>query len=202
MYSLPSSIEKLIDFFNKLPGIGPKSAARLAFYLLYTPDEFTAQFAELLKDIKGNISFCKICHNLCEGSDVCGICADADRIKEQIMVVEDILDLFAFEQTGDYKGTYHVLGGAISPVQGIGPEDININSLIKRIDGLSGEIELIIATNPNLEGEATGMYLKDELRSNKKVKITRLARGIPTGADLDYADRTTLKRALSGRTSF
>jgi recombination protein RecR len=199
MYKPPAAIERLIDYFNKLPGIGPKSAARLVFHLLYSPEEFSSGFADTLKQVKSSIFFCRNCHNITE-SELCLICEDSSRSESEIMVVEDVLDLFAFEQIGEFKGRYHVLGGVISPVQGIGPEEINVSSLLGRIKKLRGECELIIATNPTLEGEATGMYLKEELKKYPKIIISRLARGIPTGADLDYADRLTLKRALSGRT--
>jgi recombination protein RecR len=201
MYSLPGSVQKLIDLFNRLPGIGPKSSARLVFHILYSPESFSTEFADVLKNLKSQITFCKQCHNLAEGTELCSICADTERNQAEIMVVEDVLDLFAFEQINEYKGTYHVLGGLISPVQGVGPEDINIKSLLSRVKKLP-DCELIIATNPNLEGEATGMFIKEELAKSPNVNFTRLARGIPTGADLDYADRMTLKRALSGRTSF
>ena len=200
MSDLPSSVQRLIDHFSKLPGIGPKSSARMVFHLLHSPESYTTDFSKAIGDMKQNISFCSICHNLAENQDICSICSSEERSQNEILVVEDVLDLFAFERIGEYKGSYHVLGGVISPVQGIGPAEINLDSLFSRIRGMKVDTELIIATNPTLEGEATGMYIKDELEEISTVKITRIARGVPTGADLDYADRMTLKRALQGRT--
>lgn len=203
MQKLPKIVNELIESFSRLPGIGPKSASRIVFHLLYAREQEVVTMSSLLKQLRTDIGFCKICHNLADKTEaICGVCSDTDRNQSEIMIVEDVLDLFAFERTGDYTGLYHVLGGVISPVSGIGPEDINIESLLKRLQKLSGKIELIVATNPTLEGEATGMYIKQELAANPLITITRIARGVPTGADLDYADRLTLKRALSGRNSF
>ncbi|MFQ5492561.1 MAG: recombination mediator RecR [Candidatus Dojkabacteria bacterium] len=201
MSKLPSSVQKLIEHFGRFPGVGPKSAARMVFYLLNSPTDRTDELVGAIDEMKSSIGFCEICNNLAENDAHCLICSDTERRANQLMVVEDVLDLIAFERTGDYLGKYHVLGGVISPVLGIGPEDINLTGLSKRINLHKGELELIIATNPNLEGEATGMYIKEEHKDKDGITITRIARGVPTGADLDYADRLTLKRALSGRTS-
>ncbi|KXK26649.1 MAG: Recombination protein RecR [candidate division WS6 bacterium OLB20] len=205
MKSLPGPVERLIDHFAKLPGIGPKSAARIVFQLVHAPAEYVSDFADSLVSIKRDIAFCRECHNITDqGTDTCAVCSNPSRDHSEILVVEDILDLFAFERTGSYKGIYHVLGGLISPVEGIGPEQLNIGTLVARVKRLVSDstVELVIATNPNLEGEATGMYLKEELEGIAGVSITRLARGLPSGADLDYADSTTLERALSGRSGF
>lgn len=201
MADLPDIVQRLIDSFNKLPGVGPKSAARMVFYLLYAPAKVSDDFAATVVAMKQKITFCPRCHNLSENKELCSICSDPERDQNSILVVEDVLDLFAFERIGDYKGVYHVLGGVISPVQGIGPEELTIASLLNRVAATKTPLELIIATNPNLEGEATGMYIKEKLAGNTQISISRIARGVPTGADLDYADRMTLKRALSGRTS-
>lgn len=200
MKSLPNSVEKLIEHFSKLPGVGPKSASRMAFYLLTASEDRANSFAEAITEMKHSVQFCRVCHNISEEPE-CLICSNDTRDKHQIMVVEDVLDLLAFEKTSEYKGAYHVLGGVISPVNGIGPEDINLASLKSRLNKLEGEVELILATNPNMEGEATAMYIKEEVADSENIKLTRIARGVPSGADLDYADKTTLSRALSGRTN-
>ena len=200
MNSLPQSVQRLIDHFARLPGIGPKSASRIVLYLLNTKRQNVADFAQTLKDIRENTKFCKICHNLSE-QDLCRICTDPKRNDRQIIVVEDVLDLLAFERVGDYPGKYHILGGVISPLHGIGPEDLYIPDLVSRLRSIKYDVELIVATNPNLEGEATAMYLKNELVKLSHVRLTRIARGLPSGADLDYADRNTLLGAFSGRTS-
>jgi recombination protein RecR len=199
--NLPSSVQKLIEHFSKLPGVGPKSASRMVFHLLNSNMDNVVDFANTLKEMKENIKFCLICHNLAESKE-CAICSSTNRDAKQIMVVEDVLDLIAFEKTKKYQGRYHVLGGVISPVNGIGPDEININTLIDRVN--SNEIkEIILATNPNLEGEATAMYISEEIKNiNDKIAVTRIARGIPSGADLDYADDTTLTRSLEGRITF
>jgi recombination protein RecR len=199
VHLLPKNVQKLIDHFTRLPGIGAKTSSRLVLYLLHSPQEYVDDFANKLATLKESVSFCKDCYNLTE-EDYCSICKDEFRDKTKILVVEDVLDLLAFENVGEYKGLYHVLGGLISPIQGIGPEDLNISMLFKRAKLLEGKGEIIIATNPNLEGEATAMYIKEQLRV-EHINITRIARGVPTGADLDYADKVTLLRALQGRNS-
>ena len=200
MHLLPNNVQKLIDSFVRLPGIGEKTASRLVLYLLHSPEIVVQNFAKELSTLKQNVFFCSDCYNLSE-STLCGICNDIYREKNKILVVEDVLDLLAFENIGVYKGVYHVLGGLISPIQGIGPEDLTIGRLLQRIKKIDSEGELILATNPNLEGEATAMYIKEELKDSS-IKISRIARGVPTGADLDYADKVTLLRALQGRNIF
>jgi len=205
MAILPSAILRLIDSFSSLPGIGPKTAARLVFFLVRSQDDYIKVFIDNLESIRSDVAFCKICHNLTSSSSPeCAICRNNNRNKNQILIVEDVLDLYAFERTSAFNGVYHVLGGLISPMKGIGPDQINIQSLIKRIENFSKDeaIEIIIATNPSLEGEATGMYLKDRLHDKLNTNITRLARGLPSGADLDYADQQTLQKSLEGRSAF
>ena len=200
MSSLPQSVQRLIDDFAKLPGIGPKSASRIVLHLLNTKKQNVLNFAADLNEIRTLTRFCKICFNLSE-EEVCRICNDPKRNEQTIIVVEDVLDLLAFERVGEYSGKYHVLGGAISPLRGIGPEDLNIIPLRSRVKDLKHKVELIIATNPNLEGEATAMYIKNELSKLPLISISRIARGLPSGAELDYADRSTLLGALNGRTT-
>lgn len=203
MKSLPRSIERLADYFSSLPGIGPKTAYRLVFHLVHSPKEHISSFAEAINALTKDIAFCGVCRNVMSSDNTtCSICSDGKRDKSTILVVEDILDLFAFENIGTYDGTYHVLGGLISPVQGIGPDQLSIDLLTKRLKTQTEEIELIIATNPNLEGEATGMYLKKEYSHMSNIKISRLARGLPSGADLEYADFSTLDKALLGRSQY
>ena len=197
MHLLPNNVQKLIDYFVRLPGIGGKTASRLVLYLSHSPENFVLDFSKELGTLKTSVSFCKDCYNLSENS-LCSICSNTYREKNVILVVEDVLDLLAFENVGEYKGLYHVLGGLISPIQGIGPEDLTIERLIKRVQNFDKTGELIIATNPNMEGEATAMFIKEELKMSS-IKISRIARGVPTGADLDYADKVTLLRALQGR---
>lgn len=196
---LPRDIEKVINHFSNLPGIGPKSASRIALSMLKTDRLIVEDFAASLLNLKNNISLCENCHNLSDNK-LCPICSDSKRSENQIMVVEDVLDLVAFERTEEYFGQYHVLGGLLSPMQGIGPEDINIKSLLKRLKKISGKIELIIGTSPSLEGEATAMFITEQLNGISEIAITRIARGVPTGADLDYTDKLTLMRSLENRT--
>ena len=200
MHLLPKNVQKLIDHFTRLPGIGGKTSSRLVLYLLHSPKEYVDDFADKLATLKDSVTFCKDCYNLTEGK-LCSICEDEYRDKSKIIVLEDVLDLLAFENVSEYKGLYHILGGLISPIQGIGPEDLTMSMLLKRARALKSNGEIIIATNPNLEGEATAMYIKEQLK-NDDINITRIARGVPTGADLDYADKVTLLRALQGRGSF
>lgn len=191
-------IAALIESFQKLPGIGPKSAQRLTYYLLHVPQSQLDDFAESVAKLKKDTVLCSICKNVAE-TDPCPICSDTSRDKNQILVVEQPLDILAFEKTGRYKGVYHVLHGAISPLENIGPDEIYIQDLVDRTKG--GKLkEIIIATNPTMEGEATAMFINKQLkREDNKLKITRLGMGIPTGADLEYADETTLTQALEGR---
>jgi len=196
--SLPEPIAKLVEAFSRLPGVGPKTASRLTFYLLRAPDEQSSSLADALRDLKQKITFCSVCHNITTNElDPCAICGDTSRDAKVVAVVEEPLDVLALERTGSYNGKYHVLHGAISPVNGIGPDDLKIKELVARVD--QGEIlEIIIATNPGLEGDATAMFIQREL-SGKGVRLTRLARGLPVGGDLEYVDAVTLTRALQGR---
>jgi recombination protein RecR len=193
------AINKLIQEFNKLPGIGPKSAQRLAFYLLRAPDEQSRLLAQAILSLKQKISLCSVCFNVTE-SDPCPICRSDQRDHSQICIVEQPQDILALEHTGIYHGLYHVLHGAISPTEGIGTEDIRIKELLNRLQDGSVK-EVILATNPNLEGEQTAMYLS-RLISPLGIKVTRLARGLPFGTELEYADDVTLTRAIEGRQEF
>lgn len=194
--AVPESVNKLIEAFSRLPGIGPKTASRLTFYLLRAQDDISFTLADALREMKTNTQFCTVCHNISE-SAVCDICGDARRDETMIAVVEEPLDVLAIERTGSYKGKYHVLHGAISPVDGIGPDDLKIKELVARVN--EGKVlELVIATNPGYEGDATAMYIREQVAS-KGVKVTRLARGLPTGGDIEYVDAVTLMRALQGR---
>jgi recombination protein RecR len=192
----PASVIRLIEEFHKLPGVGPKSAQRLTYYLLRMPAEEARALAESILDVKERITFCVTCQNVTD-SDPCRICASDRRDRTIICVVEEPLDILAVERSASYSGLYHVLHGAISPMDGIGPEDLKVQELLSRLR--SGAItEVILATNPNLEGEATAMYLT-RLLLPLGVKVTRLARGLPVGGDLEYADEVTLSRAMEGR---
>jgi len=195
-HSLPAPITKVIDAFASLPGIGPKTASRLTYYLLRSPDEMTQFLAEALSELKENTRFCSTCFNITE-TDPCAICANDRREKEFLMVVEEPLDLVAMERTGSYHGRYHVLHGAIRPVEGIGPDDLKIKELVERVNS-ENILEVIIATNPSTEGEATAFTIQRYL-ANTGVKMTRLARGLPTGGDLEIVDSLTLMKALQGR---
>ncbi len=196
MQPLARPVARLIDEFSRLPGIGPKTASRLTFYLLRAPDEQAQALSDALRDLKSQIVFCSQCYNLAETSP-CPICASPERERDVICVVEEPLDVLAIERTGAHHGLYHVLHGAISPVEGIGPGDLRIGELMTRLQAEPIQ-EVILATNPNLEGEATAMYL-ERLIKPLGVRVTRLARGLPVGGDLEYADEVTLTRALEGR---
>jgi len=190
-------LAELIEAFHKLPGVGPKTAQRLTYYLLHVPQSELDSFAKSLSNLKKDTVLCSICKNVSE-SDPCPICRDKMRDAKTILVVEQPLDILAFEKTGKYKGVYHVLHGSISPLENIGPDELYIEELVKRIG--KGLKEIIIATNPTMEGEATAMYIVKRLKAKtKKVSITRLGMGVPTGADLEYADETTLIQAIEGR---
>lgn len=192
-------LARLIESFQKLPGIGPKTAQRLTYYLLHVPQSELDDFSKALSKLKKDTVTCSLCKNVSE-SDPCPICTQAGRDESTILVVEQPLDILAFEKTGKYSGVYHVLHGAINPLENIGPDEIYIQDLIDRVKALDGVKEVIIATNPTMEGEATAMYINKRLKAqNPKLKITRLGMGIPTGADLEYADETTLTQALEGR---
>ena len=189
----------MIESFHKLPGIGPKTAQRLAFYLLHVPQRDLDEFAKGLANLKKDTTLCSVCKNVGD-KDPCDICSEKNRDSSIIMVVEEPLDVLAFEKTGKYKGMYHVLHGKISPLENIGPDEIFLDSLFERLANGNGVKELIIATNPNMEGEATAMYITKKVKGkSSKVKVTRLGMGIPTGADVEFADENTLTQAIQGR---
>jgi recombination protein RecR len=197
MDTTPRAVTRLIEEFHRLPGIGPKTAQRLTFYLLRAPKDQAQSLAEALVQLKERIVTCAICSNIAE-ENPCAICRDDSRDRSIVCVVEEPLDVLALERTREYHGLYHVLHGAISPVEGIGPEDLRIQELLNRIQHGGAVKEIVLATNPNLEGEATAMYL-ERLIKPLGIKMTRLARGLPVGGDLEYADEVTLTRALEGR---
>jgi len=204
MSVLPSSVEKVIEEFGRLPGVGPKSASRMAYHYLRSSNKDASKLAEALIEMENSVRTCPKCFNVTD-KEVCDICSSPLRKNDKVCVVEEPLDVVAFENSGIYDGLYFVLGGVISPAEGIGAEELRFPQLKERIIELLKEeetVEIIVATNPSLEGEATASYVIDLLGSlvkDGKVKITRLAMGLPTGADLEYADRLTLKRALEGR---
>ena len=187
---------RLIEELSKLPGIGGKSAQRLAFYIIHLPEEKAEALAAAIISAKRNVKYCSTCRNLTD-TDPCQICANTKRSRTEIMVVEDPRDMAAYERTGEFHGLYHVLHGAISPMHGIGPGDLTISALLKRLQSNPAE-EVIVATNPNIEGEATAMYLAKILKP-LGIKVTRIAHGVPVGGDLEYVDEVTLSRALEGR---
>ncbi len=204
MATLPKSVQNLINEFSKLPGIGPKSASRLAFYLLRQPDIDVQNFSAAVMNLQKDLIYCSVCFNMAD-SDPCKICGDAKRDHNLICIVEDPLDVVAMDQIAGFNGVYHVLGGVISPLDGVGPDNLKIAELFKRLAS-EGEKEIILATNPSLEGEATAMYITKQIKNQsskfKNVKVTRLARGLPQGADLEYADEFTLSKALEGRREY
>jgi recombination protein RecR len=189
-------ISRLIEELNKLPGIGPKTAQRLAYHLLQAPPERSRDLADAIVSIKENLKLCSICLNIAD-SDPCGFCADESRDRTKVCVVEEPIDIMPLERTRKFRGLYHVLHGVISPSDGIKPEDLHIRELLDRLSG-NPITEVILATNPNVEGEATSMYIQ-RLISPLGIRVTRLARGLPFGGDLEYADDVTLSRALEGR---
>jgi recombination protein RecR len=195
LQSLPSSVNKLIEELSNFPGIGKKTAQRLAFYILKTHKNKVFSLSQSLNDVKSKIIFCSTCHGITE-VDPCLICKDESR-NNIICIVEDAQDIFVFEKTNSYRGKYHVLGGALSPLDGIGPDELNIDSLTKRIQP---NMEILVATNSNIEGETTSLYINKLLSRFKDIKVTRLARGLPVGGDLEYIDQATLIRAMEGRT--
>lgn len=196
---LAEPVARLIEQLHKLPGIGPKTAQRLTYYLLKQPDEEVRALAEALLALKATIITCSSCQNLTE-TDPCPICVSDERDHSKICVVEEALDILVLERSRGYRGLYHVLHGAISPMDGVGPEELRIKELLRRLQNGAVE-EIILATNPNLEGEATAMYLQ-RLLAPLGIRITRLARGLPVGGDLEYADEVTVLRALEGRQQF
>lgn len=195
---LPQPLQNLVLAFERLPGIGPKSASRLAFFLLRAPEDVSRQLADALIALKQNTTFCPECFNIMQaGRERCEICESRARDERVICVVEGPLDVLALERVGAYKGKYHVLHGVLSPIEGIGPDDLKIKPLLERV-ARGGVTEVILATNPSMEGDATALYLRQQLLPFG-VQVTRLARGLPVGGDLEYADQNTLLRALSGR---
>jgi recombination protein RecR len=195
---LPEPIQNLVNALSRLPGIGPKTASRLTFFLLTAPEELSRDLAEALIQLKAGTTYCQICYNItAAGRTECEVCANDTRDPRLICVVEEPLDVLALERTGGFTGRYHVLHGALSPIEGIGPEKLKVRELVERVR--SGEVrEVILATNPSLEGDYTAAYLRQQLLPFG-VRMTRLARGLPVGGDLEYADQNTLLRALSGR---
>ncbi len=202
MLKLPKAVRQLIEKFERLPGVGPKSAQRLVFYLLHNPESQLQEFADRLIALKRETVLCSSCHHIAE-EDPCPICADQNRDGTQICVVEQPLDLLALERSDQYHGYYHVLHGCIAPLNNIGPEQLYLRDLLKRLEGVT---ELIIATNPTMEGEATALYISELIHRSlpdvaSRLKITRIGHGLPIGADIEYADGVTLARALEGRRS-
>lgn len=201
MASLPKVITDLVGVFERLPGIGPKSATRLVFYLVNAPDSFANNFSQSLLDLKSKIKICKKCFGVSE-TEICSICADKTRDNRVIWVVERAIEVVALENVGGLKGVYHVLGGLVNPLDHVGPEDIRINELIERLKELDDdeEIEVVLAVSPTMEGEATSMYIKKKIDSlEKNIKITRIGSGLPIGADLEFADQATLSRSMENR---
>lgn len=200
---IPRAVERVIEGFERLPGVGPKSAQRLGFYLLHVPQEQLDEFASALSSLKKETTICKNCFSI-GSTELCEICSDDRRDRTFICVVEDPLDVVALEKSKKFLGTYHVLHGVVDPLNSIGPDDIYIPQLLERIKR-EGEIikEVLIATNPTMEGEATAMYIYKQINEqNPNIKITRIGRGLPIGADIEYADETTLSRALEGRREY
>lgn len=196
--AIPEPVTRLIDAFARLPGVGPKTASRLTYFLLRAPDDVSLALSDALRDLKSQTRLCSVCYNITV-EDPCGICGDPQRNQGLIAVVEEPLDVLALERTASYPGVYHVLHGAISPVNGVGPDDLKIRELVNRVE--RGDVsEVIVATNPGMEGDATAMYIQREL-APKGVRLTRLARGLPVGGDIEYADTVTLMRALIGRSA-
>ena len=197
MAELPKSIKNLIGVFERLPGIGPKSASRLAFYLLNVPESYVAEMARALIAIKKEVKICKKCFSVTE-DEICEICSDEKRDRKIICVVERAIDVMAIENVGGFKGIYHVLGGVVNPLEHVSPDDLKIDELINRIED---DMEIILATNPTMEGEATALYIKKRLENcgKQNLKISRIGSGLPMGSDLEYADQATLSRAMEGR---
>ena len=194
---LSPAVENLVTQLTKLPGIGRRTAQRLAFHILSTPSADVLELTRAIEDVKSRVGFCRECGNLTE-DEVCSVCTDARRDRTIICVVEQPVDVVSLERTGEYRGLYHVLGGALSPLDGVEPTDLRIDDLVNRVER-NGVTEVVLATNPTMTGEATAAYVADRLRDRDKVQVTRLASGLPVGGDLEYADEVTLGRALAGR---
>jgi recombination protein RecR len=199
MRIVPTSVERLIEELGKLPGVGPRTAERLAFHILRSEPTRATSLGAALDGLHAGVRSCRTCHNFAEG-DLCAVCGAPERQQSVVAVVEEPFDVVAIEKTGLYTGLYHVLGGVISPIDGIGPDRLEITSLLERVES-GGVEEVILATNPSLEGESTAMYIRKALEDSS-IKVTRLARGLPVGGDLEYADQITLGRALQGRQIF
>ncbi len=199
MQIVPTAVERLIEELGKLPGVGPRTAERLAFHVLKGDPHKAGLLGAALSDLHAGVRACRTCHNFAE-TDQCAVCTASDRDRAIIAVVEEPFDVVAIEKTGLYKGLYHVLGGVISPIDGVGPERLEIASLIRRVSDENIQ-EIILATNPSVEGESTGIYIRQQLEG-MPITVTRLARGLPVGGDLEYADQITLGRALQGRQVF
>ncbi len=198
MKKLPKALNEVIENLSRLPGIGPKSASRLGFYLLAVPDNFSDKLADSITNLKKKIKICRICFGVGE-NDVCEICQDKERNQKQICVIERADEVMAIEAIGGYRGLYHVLGGVINPLDHVGPDDLKINELLSRVEN-DGIEEIILATNPTIEGEGTALYIKKKLEGiNFKGKVTRIGSGLPMGAELGFADQVTLSRAFEGR---
>lgn len=205
MAKLPRAVQRLIEKFERLPGVGPKSAQRLVFYLLHNPESELDDFAEKLRALKRETVLCSQCHNVSE-SDPCSICDESSRDRSLLCVVEEPLDVLAFERSDKFRGLYHVLHGSIAPLNNVGPDQLYLRDILKRLDGVD---ELILATNPTMEGEATALYIQELIEQEKqtngvistKLRITRIGHGLPIGASIEYADGITLARALEGRRS-
>ncbi len=199
---IPKALERVIENFERLPGIGPKSAQRLGFYLLHVPQSDLDAFSENLTLLKKNTKMCSVCFNI-GTTEICDVCSDPERDKTIICIVEDALDVLAFEKSDKFNGVYHVLHGVIDPLNSIGPDDIYIPQLMKRLATDRDVSELIIATNPTMEGEATAMYIVKQIKQHHpELTISRIGRGLPVGADIEYADEVTLSRALEGRNQY
>jgi len=199
---IPKAIQQVIESFERLPGIGPKTAQRLTFYLLHVPQGELDRFALSLQNLKKGTMMCSICFSIDE-TDPCSICSDIKRDQSVVCVVEQALDVLALEKSRKYHGAYHVLHGKIDPLNNIGPDEIKIGDLLRRVSEQEGIKEVILATNPTMEGEATAMYIAKQLKANNaELKVTRIGRGLPTGADLEYADPTTLEQAMQGRNEY
>jgi recombination protein RecR len=193
--ALPDPLVRLIAELQRLPGIGPKSAQRLAFYILKTPRDTTDRLVDAVRDVKERVTYCSVCNNITE-ADPCAFCRNPDRDQRVICVVEEPPNVAAIEKTREFKGVYHVLMGALSPLQGVGPDDLKIKGLLERVS--DGATEVILATNPNVEGEATAIYLARLLKP-LGVRVTRIAMGLPVGSDLEYADEITMHKSMEGR---
>ena len=200
LYNMNPKFKHIVSLLRKLPGVGPRQAGRFVLAMLDKPESELLELGEAISNLKSEITFCEICHNLSD-NHLCDICSDKRRDVTKIMVIEKVTDLESIERTGLYKGQYHILGGTVNPVDGVFPENLNLDSLEKRIAKLTAtdQIELIIATNPNTAGETTAMYIRDMLSSKTNVRITHLARGLASGSHLEYADEITLKNALEFR---